>query len=357
MFLETLEREISFCHSKEPFSKAFFEQPLKTVYIGGGTPSRLDLNQFHRVVNTLHEYFDLSRLEEFTVEVNPEDLSQGWLKGLKNLGVTRLSMGVQTFQPDLLKLMHRAHSSVQAHRALELIAETGFETYSVDLIYGNPGQTTRQLESDLESLLPYAPPHISAYSLTIEPKTRLGKQYQLGRIHPADEDLVSEQSDVLQSWLESHGIHRYEISNYARKGHHAIHNSAYWQHVPYLGLGPASHTFYWLKEKKAAVRKFQPADIHAWRNQLFSDSQANPENCIETLDFATLARERIMLALRTKAGVSQEELTTRYDYILSGYQTESIRQLRKKGLMEPEAPLRLTDKGMAIADAITQQLI
>ncbi len=325
----------------------WFSTPVKTLYFGGGTPSRLDTASFERIVDAVRDRFDLSALQEFTIEVNPEDIDRDWLEGARQAGVTRLSVGIQSFRPELLEFMHRAHSSEQAHRALELIAEANFDSFSADLIYGSPGQTRRQLEEDLNQLFRHEPPHISAYSLTIEPKTRLGKQYELGRLQPAEGDDVHEQYRFITSALADRNIHRYEISNFAASGHRAVHNSSYWSHENYLGLGPSAHSFFLPGWQDEALRWQHPPDIHNWRQ---------PAEC-EKLSGEKLAEERIMVGLRTTDGVEPGTLYDRYGYDLSEAQRECIGQFREKGLMEPGNTLRLTDSGFAVADSITLRLL
>ena len=399
--------------------------PVRTLYLGGGTPSRLPLQQLYRLFEALHRRFDLSGTTECTVEVNPEDVTTEWLAGVRDLGVTRLSMGIQSFQPGLLEFMHRAHSAPEAHQALESVVRAGFTSFSVDLIYGCPGQTDAQLQDDLGQLLAYDPPHLSAYSLTIEPRTRLGRQAELGRLNPADDDTVVRQARLIREVLGANGIHQYEISNYARPGHEAEHNSAYWCHENYLGLGPAAHSFYWpgaglnreqgvgqkgelragLRGERRvelgvglqALRWYHPADIHAYGRLVRTDgyrgwldcvlsgeegyrsgkTSATAPDCptppdsrfptaftvppddieVEHLSLQTLAGERMMTGLRTRSGVDPDELASRYGHLLTPSQRRQITEFREQGLMQPEDPLRLTDAGCDLADAIILRLL
>lgn len=339
--------------------------PVKTIYFGGGTPSRLTSPQIQTICDSLSVRFDLSALDEFTFEVNPEDVTHEKLALLREVGITRLSMGIQSFQPELLQFMHRAHTADQAHHALKMVADAGFASFSVDLIYGCPKQTVKQLKYDLDQLLDYLPPHISAYSLTIEPKTRLGKQVQLGRLEPAEDDTVALQARLIRDKLASKGLCRYEISNYAKPGHEACHNAAYWTHENYLGLGPAAHSFFWPDGATWAKRWQHPANLHAYRQRLYSAEHdlfmksvwASPDDLSETLSLKELAGERLMTGLRTLHGVSTEELSRRYEYPFQQEQRRSISELRSRGFMEPDGPLRLTDRGFEMADSITLRLI
>ncbi len=376
-FIDTLICEVNATavYGGSPFP----DDPVRTVYIGGGTPSRLSAAQLRRLFSALRDRFDLSNVQECTLEVNPEDVNPEWLAEMQAMGVTRLSLGVQSFEPELLDFMHRAHSADQAHRALEEVKAAGFETYSVDLIYGCPGQTITQLKADLDQLLAYRPPHISAYSLTIEPKTRLGKLAALDRLAPANDDEVAIQQRMITDRLAANGIFRYEISNYSVPGHEAVHNSAYWSHENYLGLGPAAHSFYWKDNSDHAVRWQHPPDIHAYSRNVRSphyrtgtpvsiygtrSHQALPQRHLtpgampfETLSLETLAEERLMTGLRTIRGVDPGVLQNRYRYTLQPSQHRRIEEYRKKGLMEPDNPLRLTEDGFQLADAVTLRLI
>ncbi|MCH8496231.1 MAG: radical SAM family heme chaperone HemW, partial [Balneolales bacterium] len=216
----------------EALSATGLSPRLESVYLGGGTPSRLPVADIERIMKAIERHHGTQYLKEVTIETNPDDVSNAsYLHALKDAGITRLSMGIQSFDPDLLKFMNRAHSSEEARRSLELIQQTGFESYTVDLIYGNPGQSLRQLENDINTFLSFNPPHISAYALTIEPGTRLGKYAELGRLTESDDSDVAAHMKLVSEILGEHGLQRYEVSNFAREGHEAVHNSSYWEHV------------------------------------------------------------------------------------------------------------------------------
>jgi oxygen-independent coproporphyrinogen-3 oxidase len=222
-FVDELLREI---HSKK--DSRFSQEPVKTIYFGGGTPSLLTSSQVDSILNAINEVFKVEP-SEITFEMNPDDVSKEFLSGLKSAGVNRASMGVQTFNPELLTFMHRAHTSEEAFRCLELLQASDFNVFTVDLIYGNPGQTLESLKNDIDTILKFDPPHVSAYSLTVEPQTRLGKQVELGRIAPPEDDTVTQHFDLVIEKLAQAGIQQYEVSNYAKPGKEAIHNSNYWE--------------------------------------------------------------------------------------------------------------------------------
>lgn len=328
------------------------KEPIKSVYFGGGTPSLLNANQFEQILEAIAKTFKLA-VEELTVEMNPDDVKPGYLGDLKSLGINRASMGVQSFDESLLAFMHRAHNRAEALKSLEYLSTAGFDNFTVDLIYGNPGQSLEVLESDIETLLSFNPPHISAYSLTVEPHTRLGKQVELGRIIAPEDDQVATHFDTIVSRLADAGIHQYEVSNYAKPGHEAVHNSAYWSHQNYLGLGPAAHSLWWEADRAQAQRWRNESDLKSYIND-----PINQKVEIETLNLTSLAEERLMLGLRTKQGVSFSELQSRYQYLLSEKQRDYLNKRQVDGfVMHNEDSIALTPDGLKIADSIILDLI
>lgn len=347
-FVRALIREIT---SKK--DTLYTAEPVETIYFGGGTPSLLTKTELADILDAVYSTFEV-RSAETTVEMNPDDVTAEYLADLKSLGVNRVSMGVQSFDKNLLTFMHRAHTSEESLTCLQLLKESGIETYNADLIYGNPGETLEILEKDLETLLSFSPPHVSAYSLTIEPRTRIGVQVELGRLIPADDDEVAVQFDLVEKRLAEHGVERYEVSNFARPGKEALHNSHYWTHVNYLGLGPAAHSFWWDEDKKGARRFSNKRDVLEYNERDFMLD--GPERS-EHLGLGDLAEERLMLALRTAAGIDPGELSNRYNYRFSGRQNDYIAQKRREGKINPGPGLSLSSEGLRIADAIVLDII
>lgn len=348
-FAEKLTEEIR-SYGSTPWSR----EPVRTLYIGGGTPSLLEPALLGGIMEALRETFEL-RLEEVTLEMNPDDVNGEYLEALRGLGVTRASMGIQTFDPGLLDFMNRAHSREEGLRALEALSASGFEAFTVDLIYGNPGEESGTLEKDLEILLEYRPPHLSAYSLTIEPGTRLGKQVQLGRLLPPEDDRVADHYDLVVRRLGEAGLRQYEVSNFSRPGREAVHNSSYWEHANYLGMGPGAHSFWW--DAGGARRWERARDLEAYLAADYGASGPVREE-LEELSGEQLAEERIMMGLRTRAGVGREELSGRYGYELSPRQAEYLADRKEKGLVESLTPsVRLSSEGLRIADSIILDLI
>lgn len=332
---------------------------LKTIYFGGGTPSRLKIHQIEDILKAIDRKFGLSQAIEITLEVNPDDVNTPYLSGLKKLGVNRLSMGVQSFDPDLLKFMNRAHTSTEAYRSLEIVKSTGFESYSVDLIYGNPGQSINSLEKDLETLISFDPPHVSAYALTIEPETRLGKYVQLGRLQPIEDTFVAEHMNYVANRLAEAGIHRYEVSNFAKPGYESKHNSGYWSHIPYIGFGPGAHSLLHQINPHTgtiqnAVRWHNVSDI---KKYISSSGIPEPHNT-ETLDSVQLAEERLLMGLRTKEGITVSELGTRYNYKLSKAQELWLTKMRDSGfIIFDNQVIKVTPSGFQIADKLVLELV
>ena len=331
---------------------AYSSEKIETIYFGGGTPSLLDIHQFDRIFSALDNCFDLT-LKEVTVELNPDDVTKEYLAGLKSIGVNRVSMGVQTFDEDLLLFMNRTHNSKEALRCLELLQSSDINVFTADLIYGNPGQTLEMLEKDLDILLQFDPPHVSAYALTIEPKTRLGKQLELGRLIPAEDETVEQHFELVEEKLKQKNILRYEVSNFAKRGAEAVHNSNYWEHKNYLGLGPGAHSFLWDKSANTANRWENEPDLKEYLQTTDFDTDQKEE-----LSLQNLAEERIMLGLRTVKGISLKELEVNYGYLFSEKQMEYISQKERAGKIQLESgSIRLTSSGFKIADALTLDLI
>jgi oxygen-independent coproporphyrinogen III oxidase len=345
-FIERLCEEIHH-YSNSGYS----EQTIKTIYLGGGTPSLLTAGEIERIFKALQKVFKLET-KEITIELNPDDVSERYLHDLRQIGINRASMGIQSFNEERLKFMNRAHTPDEAKNALTALGKTGFQVYTVDLIYGNPGQSLNDLEKDIDQFLEFDPPHISAYALTIEPRTRLGKQVELGRLKPADDDLVADHFDLLNHKLSEKGILRYEVSNYSKPGFEAVHNTNYWNHANYLGFGPSSHSFW--RTDSGALRWKSINNIRHYLQKPFNESYVEHE----TLSEKELGEERLMLGLRTRDGVSTEELFTSYQYKLGKKQLEWMKEKNEEGLVHYDGTkITLTNEGIKIADHLIVELL
>lgn len=345
-FIKAIIREV-----EEKKDSIYISEPIETIYFGGGTPSLLSKKELSDILEAIYATFNVDA-QEITLELNPDDVTAQYLKDIRSIGVNRVSMGVQSFNEDLLRFMNRAHSTEEALRCLELLQSSGIDVFTVDLIYGNPGQSVAMLEKDLDTLLSFNPPHVSAYSLTIEPRTRLGKQLELGRLIPAEDDQVELHFDLVEQKLAEKGIERYEVSNFSQKGKEAIHNTNYWSHKNYLGLGPGAHSFWWNEEKTGAFR---------WENKPNLENYLTRKNSTEInkeyLNLDSLAEERIMLGLRTMKGIDLKAFELKYNFTFNNAQKEYLLKMQSEGKLIVGTTLNLTSKGLKIADAIVLDLI
>ena len=277
---------------------------VNTLYIGGGTPSVLPLRVLERILSSLHEIVHGGPYEEFTVEVNPEDIvekGESYVKGLLALGVNRISMGVQSFDDGILKFMNRRHDADTARKAYEILEASGVENISIDLIFGLPQLSDQQWQATLDKALSISPSgklpkHISSYQLSVEPGSMLAKLVERGRWEEATEELCEHQYDMLCQALRDAGYTHYEISNFALPGYEAKHNSAYWRHIPYVGLGPGAHSY------TGIFRYWNEPDLGKYLE--------DPTGCQDGEDLTEeqLVLERIMLALRTSDGIPESYL-------------------------------------------------
>ena len=274
-------------------------ETVRTLYLGGGTPSQLPLPLLSRLIAGLGECFDLSGVEEFTVEANPDDVTAAWCEALPPLGVNRVSMGVQTFEDDILRLIGRRHTASQVEEAVARLRDTGIDNISIDLIYGLPRQTIASWTDSVERALALTPQHISAYGLTYEEGTRLWWQRERGEVTEVPEEQCREMYRILVQSLQRAGYEHYEISNFALPGYHSRHNSSYWNDTPYLGLGAGAHSY------DGEVRRSNPANLQEYIDKVTAGKPAFEQ---EELTRWERYDERVMLGLRTSQGVDADKL-------------------------------------------------
>ena len=328
---------------------------VNTLYIGGGTPSVLPLDVLRRIVGALLSSRSLRRgentvgaqspFEEFTVEVNPEDIVEKggeYVRGLLETGVDRVSMGIQSFDDGILRWMNRRHSAAGAVEAFRILRRCGVRNISVDLIFGLSQLADDVWEDTIERALELAPEHISAYQLSIEEGSALAKLVADGRYVEASDEQCRHQYDVLCQTLRQAGYHHYEISNFARPGFEAVHNSAYWSRVPYIGLGPGAHSL--------------TGDIRSWNSQELphrstDGSPATYSRTSETLSPEDIRVERIMLSLRTDKGLEAAELYSLADRAV-------INSLLSEGALEKQGgSIRIPESRLFTSDEILRELI
>lgn len=341
------------CEEIRLLARLYSHQSLTTIYLGGGTPSRISPQSIKKVLQEIHHGFDAEQVREITVEANPEDITASRLEQFLDFGVTRISLGVQSFSNSDLKFMNRCHTSSEAMEACALIHAAGFESWSLDLIFGIPSSSLLDWEKNLCLATETGVPHISTYSLTIEPRTALHKQIQRKLVKPVSD---SEMSDLFQRTIDTltdTGYEHYEISSFAYSGQRSLHNSQYWSHQNYLGVGPSAHSFWWDDEK---ITRWENVSNLPKYHALIREGKS-PSILRESLTKQDLIHEKIMLAIRTSEGINLLDLQEQYGYSLVEQKQDKISTMEFHGFIYyDEEFLRLTESGKHICDEITQQL-
>jgi oxygen-independent coproporphyrinogen-3 oxidase len=338
-FLEALFKEM------EMYRNRFL--PFETVYLGGGTPSLLSPQALERILLRVRENFNLTKTPEMTIETNPADLSRSFLESMRKIGINRINIGIQSFNEQVLDFLGRRHSVKQALSALEISREVALDNIGLDLIYGVPNQDVVSWLETLKQALAFSPEHISCYQLTLEPKTPLGRRFHAGEFSVPGEELQYEFFMKTSQFLEDAGYLHYEVSNFARRGEHpSQHNQKYWDHSPFLGLGPAAHSFQWNQ------RWWNP---HALDPYVAAIKIGNfPIEETETLTMEQLRLEALYFGLRTKRGISLQDFKDQYHYDLFAEKKEILSKLEREGFISiQDGCLCPTQKGFAVADRLS----
>ncbi len=322
-------------------------ESVDTVYFGGGTPSLLPAAALEQILDQVALIFPGKKLE-ITLEANPDDLDFNSLATWKSLGIDRLSLGIQSFQDEILKAYNRAHNAQQAKQAIQLGRSAGFEKFSIDLIYGFPHANHGLWKKDLKEAILLDPGHLSAYSLTLEPKTTFGNWAKKGKFIPAEEEFVAQQFEWLQEQCDQAGYQQYEISNFSRPDQAAIHNSNYWKRIPYLGIGPSAHSF------DGNARGYNPPSNPSYVQAL---AAGKLPFVVENLEKEELINEEILTCLRTSWGLDTVSMANRYQVDLLQIKETSIAKLTALGMIHTEGKtLTLTRKGQLLADSIAAEI-
>lgn len=342
-FIKTLVREME-------MRRAYTgSEEISTLYLGGGTPSVLSLKETGIIFESVWRNFNICRDPEITIELNPDDVNPTYLSGLRSLKVNRVSLGIQSWYDDDLRLLNRRHDSRQASEALDEIRKAGFENISADLIYGIPGMTISRWTENLDLTFSKDIKHLSAYHLTIEKGTPFGKMKEKGMLQETEEEESVAQFNLLTEKAEMAGFIQYEISNFAIPGYFSIHNTNYWKQVTYLGLGPSAHSF------NGYSRQWNIRDLKAYIKAVGSDRDFFEK---EELDNRTRFNEYIMTSLRTIWGIDLEYVEKvfekeGYDYLLN-----IAGKFITYGLMKHENnTLVLTNQGKMISDNLISELM
>ena len=368
-FIDTLIAEM------DCYLDFFKEDKIRTIYFGGGTPSLLTGDELKRIYDAIVERWDVSEVEEFTMECNPDDLSEEYLLKLKYLPINRLSIGVQSFVDDELKWLNRRHTAKEAFEVVKLAKRVGFANITIDLMFALPVQTIDSLNYSIDKALELGVQHISAYSLMFEPDSKITKLMELNRLEPLDEDTAADMFDLLSNRLSEAGYEQYEISNYAKLGFESRHNSGYWHGMRYLGLGPSAHSFdgekRWsnvahtikynaqcttngleLKRKMHNAQLLTPsASLVPLRQG--DNSWVDAIRSVEVLSVDERFNELVFTALRTKIGVDLQDLRLSFGDMRCDRLLRQAQKYIDAGNMHiSNNRLALTHSGIYISDSI-----
>jgi len=342
-YLDALEREIALSRSHG--------LRFDTVYFGGGTPSSLAPDQLGRMLSTIRDELEIAPDATNHLEINPDDVTPGAAAAWRELGFSFASLGVQSFDDDALEFLGRTHRAADGLRAARILRDAGFATVSVDLIFGLPGQTAGDWRRQLETALALGVDHLSCYQLTIHDGTVFGRRSTRGELHELDEDGQADLYLLTHETLGAAGWRGYEVSNFAANPRHrSKHNRKYWDHTPYIGLGPSAHSFVgrrrWWNQRK----------VRLWNVAIEDDR--SPIEGREDLGDAELFFEAVMLGLRTVDGVDRDALVKRFGAEIACFDEPAIERLARSGHLLVDGPrIQPTPKGMAIAEGLARTVL
>ena len=320
---------------------------IQTIYFGGGTPSLLEAEELQQIFETIYSNYKIAENPEITLEANPDDLTEEKINVLADSKINRLSIGIQSFFEEDLKLMNRAHNAEEALKSIQL-AKQSFDNISIDLIYGIPGMSLERWNRNLEISLELGVPHISSYALTVEPNTALQKFIERGKIKPVDDEAAKLHFEILMETLTKHGFEHYEFSNFGKPGYFSENNTAYWLGKPYLGVGPAAHSY------DGNSRKWNISNNPLYIKAL--EKRGIPQET-ETLSLSDKYNEYVMTRLRTKFGVELAEVSEKFGEKYKVHFTELAKPLQKEDLLQKKNGIyHITSKGKFLSDGIAADL-
>ncbi|MEG1198517.1 MAG: radical SAM family heme chaperone HemW [Algoriella sp.] len=323
-------------------------QPLETIYFGGGTPSILSENELESIFETIYKNYSTSSIKEITLEANPDDLTKEKLAFLKSTPINRFSIGVQSFFEEDLRLMNRAHNAQEAEKSIKLTQDFGFENITIDLIYGSTTTTDEMWRKNLQKAIELDVPHISSYALTVEEKTVLDHQIKKGETKPIDDNRQNDQFQILVDTLTTNDFIQYEISNFGKENYFSHHNSNYWKGVPYIGIGPSAHSY---------NRKQRAWNIANNAKYMQSINQNILPDEIEILNESDQFNEMIMIGLRTIYGIDLNRINSEFSQQLIDSFYQEINQLLEENLIEKQGnKIILKPEAKFFADGIASRL-
>ncbi len=325
----------------------FENEVVETIYFGGGTPSRLQISDLKLLIDSVYENYKVTENPEITLEANPDDLSEEYIIELTKIGINRLSIGIQSFFEDDLKMMNRAHNYNEAKKCLE-IATQYFDNISLDLIYGIPGMSNEKWKQNIETALSFGINHISSYALTVEPKTALKKLIESGKIDNPKDEVAQEHFEILVETLTANGFIHYELSNFGKENYFSKNNSSYWLGKKYIGIGPSAHSY------DGISRSWNIANNSIYINSI---NQNKLPNEIEVLSKTDIFNEYIMTGLRTIWGISLEKIETDFGTEYLEYLMKQAQKFLNDDLLFIENKiLKPTQKGKFLCDGIASDL-
>ena len=343
-YLEALDKEMKLTTKRFPTGQ------LKSIFIGGGTPTSLNHVQLENLMKSIHTYFPVNSALEFTIEANPGDLTKEKLSVLKEYGVNRLSLGVQTFNNDLLKKIGRAHRSDDVYRTVEDAKTIGFSNISVDLMYGLPGQSIEDVEDSLNKVFHLNVQHCSAYSLIVEPKTVFYNLMNKGKLHLPGEDAEANMYELIMMEMEKHGFRQYEISNYAKLGYESLHNIVYWDNEEYYGIGAGAHSYL------NGVRRSNIGPVNKYIHSLKEEKLPIREEI--PLTKKDQMEEEMFLGLRKTKGVSLSKFEAKFSESIFNVYRDNIEHLLSQQLIQINSDyIQLTKKGRMLGNEVFQQFL
>ncbi|WP_417363690.1 radical SAM family heme chaperone HemW [Galbibacter sp.] len=329
--------------------KNTFDESIDTIYFGGGTPSLLPARQIDFLIKLIYENYPVNPSPEITLEANPDDLDETKIIALKNIGINRLSIGIQSFDNQDLKLMNRAHSAEESLHCLE-IATRHFDNISIDLIYGVQHMTDERWRKNIQRVLDFNIPHISSYALTIEPKTALASRIRSGQVPNVDDAVAAAHFEILMQELTSKGYIHYELSNFGKPGYFSKNNTAYWLGKKYLGIGPSAHSY------DGKNRSWNINNNTIYLKSLEMDKIPSE---VETLSITDRYNETIMTGLRTMWGVSLTMVENEYGELYHNYLISQAKKYTENGLLSQDKEskiIKATPKGKFLTDGIASDL-
>ncbi len=340
---------------------------VSSIYFGGGTPSLFQANSIAQVITKIAQHFNIATHAEISLEMNPKTADLKKLKDFRSVGVNRISIGVQTLSEQLLQKLGRAHSADQALEAITWVQNAGFANYNVDLMYGLPGQNLQDLTDTLKQVLALAPPHVSAYSLIVEPETPFYRDQQRGTLNIPEEDLTIQMDALLRSTLLQHGLVPYEISNYAKPGFACLHNLHYWNYQPFLGLGAGAFGFLtqqqikknhvWLGLDQQNIYGYRiqnpkpPLDYCKWSDQL-------TKKVVEPIPMSVAQGEYWMMGLRKTEGIDWQDYLQRFQGSEIKIAEARLAKWFKAGyLLQKNQRMLLSEQGRMMSNEVMMDLI